>query len=218
MTVASAQTTNLPFFYVVIWSVDQDTGDLNEVRGYVQVPTMSAQHIEVTLNESITESRTMAATIARDNDGNPNTEDPPLNPDDVIVQDEAEITVGDAADDGPNGSITFDDQTTDGGSVIVASASNASSPFFVAVWSFNNSTGDYSVLQGVARIAATSDEDVEVSLPLGITENRTLLAAVAVDDDGVPATFDPDYQALVASDTANVTVGPSNATVPTVAG
>lgn len=200
VTVAQADAGTFPVYYVVIWSTSE-SGDLDQVLGYQQVTESPAENVEVNLDQQIARSQTLAATVAPDNDGNPNTENDP-DTEDVITRSNAFVTV--ESNQTPN--VTFDDQTTNGSSVTVASASNTSSPFYVNVWTINETTGEPVTLEGQTKVIGTSAEDVVVETPKGLNESQTLLAVVQPDQDGDPATTDPDHGTILASDTANVTV------------
>lgn len=112
----------------------------------------------------------------------------------------------DEADDEPEAAVTFEDQTTDGASVVVAEASNESGPFYVAVWTLDDESNPETLL-GFTQVTDTSAEDVTVELTEDtVEESQTLVAAVHPDQDGDAETVDPDTETILASDTAEITV------------
>lgn len=111
-------------------------------------------------------------------------------------------------------SVTFEGQTSNGSAVTVAQASNGSAPYYVAVWTLNNDSEPETLL-GVQQANETDVSNVTVSLTENVTEDQTLVAAVHPDTDGDAATADPNTSAILASDTANVTVAEDVTATPT---
>jgi hypothetical protein len=117
----------------------------------------------------------------------------------------ADLTVEEGPPPAPTANVTFDDQTTDGESVTVAEASSSETPYYVAVWT-QNETGEPDTLLGFEQVNETNVSDVTVNLSASLNESGTLIAAVHPDIDGDVATVDPDTETILASDTANVTL------------
>ena len=125
----------------------------------------------------------------------------------------AQITLANETTDGADGnvtdnaSITFEDQETNGTSATVESASNATGPFYVAVWTTNDTDDPESLLGVQPVIGSETVTPVTVDFDETLTENQTLVAAVHPDADGNSSTLnDPDAETLLATDTANVTI------------
>jgi hypothetical protein len=110
------------------------------------------------------------------------------------------------ASQSPEASITFEDQTSDGTNVTVANVSNSETPYYAAVWTMNNETGEPETLLGAAQVAENESSDIAVAFEEPINESQMLVAAVHPDADGNVSTVDPVPEEILASDTANVTV------------
>jgi hypothetical protein len=129
----------------------------------------------------------------------------------VFARDTGAVTTIEVTEDNAtapqNASITFDDQPTDGSNVTVASATNATAPFYVAVWTIGP-TGEPETLLGFDQALSANVSDVSVDLANdSVTANTTLIAAVHPDADGNATTAgDADTETLLATDTALITV------------
>jgi uncharacterized protein (DUF2141 family) len=202
VTVANASNAETPY-YAAVWTVDNETGDPAELLGAAQVTENETSNLTVDFAGPINESQTLIAAVHPDADGNASTVDPVA--DDIRASDTANVTVETT---GPptEASVTFEDQTSDGTGVVVADAANPETPYYAAVWTVDNETGEPETLLGAAQVTENASSDVAVDFEEPITESQTLIAAVHPDADGNASTVDPVADDIRASDTANVTV------------
>ena len=200
VTVANASNSETPY-YAAVWTVSE-TGEPDEILGVSQIDENETSDLMVAFEESIDESQTLIAAVHPDADGNASTVDPVA--EDIRASDTANVTV-EATEPPTEASITFEDQTSDGASVVVADAANPESPYYAAVWTVSE-TGEPETLLGAAQVTDNESSDIEVAFEEPINESQTLVAAVHPDEDGNASTVDPVADDIRASDTANVTV------------
>ncbi|MFB6079792.1 MAG: CARDB domain-containing protein [Haloferacaceae archaeon] len=214
VTVASANLSNGGFVVIhddTLMSGDENSAVTSVVGSSAYLSPGLHENVTVTLDEPISEDQTLVAMPHRDTNDNQafdfvaqnGSVDGPYTADGGgPVTDSATVTVGGGA---APASIAFDDQTTDGTSVQVASASNDETPYYVAVWTQNES-GAPDQLLGYRQVTETSVSNVSVAVD-GLNESGTLVAAVHPDADGNASTMDdPVPGTILASDTANVTL------------
>jgi hypothetical protein len=223
VTVASATNATAPF-YVAVWTIGP-TGDPAQLLGFDQALSDNVSDVTVDLaNDSVTENTSLVAAVHPDIDGNASTAGD-ADTETLLATDTAAITLVNATDgetppdNGTDGetppangsaSVVFDDQESDGSNVTVASATNATAPFYVAVWTLD-ANGDPAQLLGFVAVDDTAtDGPVTVALDGAPESDETLVAAVHPDVGGAP-----DTATLLATDTAAVTVpADGNTTAP----
>ncbi|QSG05689.1 S-layer-forming halobacterial major cell surfaceglycoprotein [Halapricum desulfuricans] len=202
VTIANASNDEVPY-YGAIWTVNNETGEPETLLGAAQVTENETSDLTVSFEEPIEENQTLIAAVHPDEDGDAETIDPVA--DEILASDTANVTV-EMVEQPPEASVTFEDQTSDGTSVTIADISNDETPYYGAVWTVNNETGEPETLLGAAQVSDNETSDLTVSFEEPIEENQTLVAAVHPDEDGNASTVDPITEAILASDTANVTV------------
>jgi hypothetical protein len=142
VVVSEASNDEAPF-YVAVWTVEETEDGLtpDELLGFVPVDDTSTSDLTVDLATPVEENQTLVAAVHPDEDGDATTTDDPV-VDTILASDTANVTVQEepVAPEGP--SVTFEDQTTDGTNVTVANASNETAPFYVAVWTVNETDGN----------------------------------------------------------------------------
>jgi hypothetical protein len=237
-TVTVAAATLPEGGYVAIHDTGLLEGDAvgSVVGNSSYLPAGESENVSVTLTEPIAENQTLIAMPHREtNQANDTanatydfvtsngTADGPYLANGTPVTDSANVTVANETNGNEtppaNASITFEDQTTDGSSVVVANATNATGPFYVGVWTLTaNGTPDQILgVQPVLGAETLSSQTVAFDNAT-VTTNQTLVAAVHPDADGSFATLDDaDTATLLATDTANVTVAATNGTNGSVA-
>ncbi|WP_229122131.1 DUF7282 domain-containing protein [Halapricum desulfuricans] len=202
VTIAAISNDETPY-YGAVWTVNNETGEPETLLGAAQVTENETSNLTVDFEEPIEENQTLVAAVHPDEDGNASTVDPITEA--ILASDTANVTV-ETVEQPPEASITFEDQTSDGANVTIANASNDETPYYGAVWTVNNSTGEPETLLGAAQVSDNETSNLTVSFEEPIEENQTLVAAVHPDEDGNASTVDPITEAILASDTANVTV------------
>ncbi|MCU4717688.1 DUF7282 domain-containing protein [Halapricum hydrolyticum] len=202
VTIANASNDEIPY-YGAVWTVNNETGEPETLLGATQVAENETSDLAVSFEEPIEENQTLVAAVHPDEDGNASTVDPVA--DEILASDTANVTV-EMVEQPPEASVTFEDQTSDGTSVTIANISNDETPYYGAVWTVNNETGEPETLLGAAQVSDNETSNLTVSFEEPIEENQMLVAAVHPDEDGNASTVDPITEAILASDTANVTV------------
>ena len=206
VTVQNATSPETPY-YLAVWSVNDTTGEPDTILGAREVSESSVSDVPVLFEESITEDQTLVAAVHPSDNGTPVT-------DEILASDTANVTVEDTQEP-TEPSVTFEDQSTEGSSVSVANVSNSETPYYTAVWTVDETTGEPEIILGATETNETEASDVSVSFEEPITANQTLVAAVHPSDNGTPVTDE-----ILASDTANVTVEsgeePTEPTEPSV--
>ena len=201
-------------------------GDTIDVSAVVENPNdeESTQQVEFRLGGSLVESQNVTLAAGETENVTFEVDTTGLDPGSyyhgVFTRDSGEIAQIEVVEPEPeepeeNASVTFDDQTSNGDSVMVANASNADAPFYVAVWTVEETTdpetGDETqapeTLLGFTLVNDTAVDNVSVLFSeANVDESQTLVAAVHPDQDGDASTTDPDTETILASDSANVTV------------
>lgn len=199
VTVADAAAAGSAFFYIVVWSTDEN-GSREDVLGVTQVPNASASNVEVALSPPVAADVDLVATLAPDSDGDPRTDDPVV--DTVLARDRASVSVA----PGTAPLVTIPDQNSTGGSITVGTVENTTAPTYAGVWAVDNTTGAPTTLLGVRQVTGTRVEGLSVSVPGELDRSRRLLAAVHPDRDGLAGTFDPNFERFLAIGTANVSL------------
>ncbi|MUV89833.1 hypothetical protein GJ629_07945 [Halapricum sp. CBA1109] len=211
VTVQNATSPEAPY-YIAVWSVNDTTGEPDTILGAREISESSVSDVPVLFDEDLTEDQTLVAAVHPSDNGTPVT-------DEILASDTANVTVESAEEpteptEPTEPSVTFEDQSSDGSSVSVANVSNDETPYYTAVWTINETTGEPEALLGATESNETDASDVSVTFEEPITENQTLVAAVHPSDNGTPVTDE-----ILASDTANVTVEsaeePTEPTEPT---
>ena len=198
VTVANASSSETPY-YTAVWTVNE-AGEPETLLGAAQITDNETTNQTVEFDEPINESQTLVAAVHPDEDGDAGTVDPVA--DEILASDTANVTVEMPVE----ASITFEDQTSDGATVTVANASSTETPYYTAVWTVNNETGEPETLLGAAQVDTDETTNQTVAFDEPINESQTLVAAVHPDADGDVSTVDPVAEEILASDTANVTV------------
>jgi nucleoside diphosphate kinase len=198
VSVASVSNNETPY-YTAVWTVDETTGEPEILLGATESNDTEATDVAVAFDQSITENQTLVAAVHPSENGTPVT-------DEILASDTANVTVESGEEpteptEPTEPSVTFEDQSTEGSSVSVANVSNSETPYFTAVWTVNESSGEPEVLLGAVEINETDASAVSVTFDQTITADQTLVAAIHPSENATPVTDE-----ILASDTANVTV------------
>ena len=210
LTVTSVENIDTPS-YVAVWTADEN-GLPDTVLGFQQVTETQAANLDVTFTENVTETQQVIVAVHPDTDGDAGTTDDP-DTDTIVTSTTVTLTVeGEGEGEEPAAaSVTFEDQTSNGSTVTVAEASRDMAPFFVAIWTVNESgegeDPQPDTLLGAAEVVSTTDENVTVDLTeADVNESGTLIAAIHPPSGEVGIEGEPDTDTVLASDTAEVTI------------
>jgi hypothetical protein len=200
---------NLPSGGYIVIHAD-DGGSPGEVLGhseYIEPGTVSS--FAVSLDGPISADQTLFAMLHKDTDDDqtyefPDADGPYTNDAGDPIVDDAEITV--TEDGETEASVTFEDQDSDGSSVVVQNTTLPDGGFLVV----HDESG--AVLGHSAYLDAGTNSNVEVSLDSPISSDQTLIAMAHTDDgdesyefpgadgpyttDGAPVTDDACVQVI----------------------